>query len=650
MISFKSRDSKKTLILGGQSALDATGSDPEVGVVGPFPRYSINREDISTEDGTHINSKFSITVTGTATIKTTDDQDMLTKGERQTRVQGEALILAQLNRNQWPMQGTGKLEIAAYGGGAKNTITFNDARILSIDLPEQNEISNGIQNQEYTIQFEAYDDNSVVDDGTSGSTVDSTGVKEQDFKISALTESWDLQPTEQFSYRENDPSTYPIPYRTYTLTHSLTATGIKQIDTDYGADNLLANDGEAWRQAVKFITKRLSYTGTSGKIITEEGLDRNIVNIQAPDGRQSNWFNPAAMDSSAGGIPGTAATTGTNPTPHKTLGFDFYQKDSEDERYKAFDHVRTVQTDLHAGSYSVTDTWVLAIQKESTAIIDLDISVDANPEADEEFLLPGETATPPDPNDTTIEQKGALVSIQGTVVGHNTKAGTDNQHDKYANALTAFEKLEGKLKLIADQAYREAFGFTAPEVVDPVTGEITPADSTRPTKLRDIQFSKNVGINKVTGTITFSASYDDRRPLLARALEETLQVDDSGETPVIAIIGVILKSTGPVYQNIGTKTEGRRSVSYTAKVKRGERNFTPACRKKEAEEGIVDKYKPDANNGFNIHCGPFVQNRSESYNPATGDYSITKEWVFSTKVDPLPGLVPCPSATPPTTP
>ena len=617
MISFQSRDSKKTLILGGQSALDATGSDPEVGVVGPFPRYSINREDISTEDGTHINSKFSITVTGTATIKTTDDQDMLTKGERQTRVQGEALILAQLNRNQWPMQGTGKLEIAAYGGKAQNTFTFNDARILSIDLPEQNETSNGTQNQEYTIQFEAYDDNSVVHSGTSGSTVDSTGVKDQDFKISALTESWDLQPTEQFSYKENDPATNPIPYRTYTLTHSLTATGIKQIDTNYGTDDLLANDGEAWRQAAKFIAKRLSYTDTSDKIITQEGLKHNIVNMEASTSRKSNWFNPAAMDSSKDGVPGGTTTN---------LGFDFYQNASANERYKAFDHVRTVQTDIHAGSYSVTDTWVLGLEKASTATIDLEISVDIDPTSEIDV-------DPPDP-DADIPQQGALVSIQGTVTGYNTKAGTETQHDKFANALTAYQNIGGKLKLIADQAYREALGFTSPGSAGPPA---IPADSTKATKLRDIEFSKNVGMNKVTGTITFSVSYDDRQPLLARALEETLQVDDSGGTPVIAIIGVILKATGPVMQDMGTKTEERRSVSYTAKIKRGERSsFTVALRKSEVEEAIVDEHEPSANTGFTIHCGPFEQSKSTSWNEATGDYSLTKEWVFTTGPVPPP--------------
>ena len=122
MISFTSKDTDKELIIGGVANLDPTAND-ELGVAGPFPRYSINREELTTADGTYINSKFSITVTGTATIKHSDSQDMLKKGERQSRVQGEALILTQLNRNQWPMHGNGKLEIAPYGGIQDNIIS-----------------------------------------------------------------------------------------------------------------------------------------------------------------------------------------------------------------------------------------------------------------------------------------------------------------------------------------------------------------------------------------------------------------------------------------------------------------------------------------------------------------------------------------------
>ena len=74
---------------------------------------------------------------------------MLTAGQRQSRVQGEALIKMQFNRTQWPMHGAGRLEIQPYGGLA-NGIVFNDARLSTMELPEQTDESAGVQNLEYS--------------------------------------------------------------------------------------------------------------------------------------------------------------------------------------------------------------------------------------------------------------------------------------------------------------------------------------------------------------------------------------------------------------------------------------------------------------------------------------------------------------------
>ena len=124
-VYFISKDTSDTLLIGGTEAMGSATS----GSLGPFPRYSISREDISTTDGTYINTKFNIQVTGTAVLKSADSQDMLTAGQRQSRVQGEALIKMQFDRTQWPMHGAGRLEIQPYGGLA-NGIVFNVYRQL----------------------------------------------------------------------------------------------------------------------------------------------------------------------------------------------------------------------------------------------------------------------------------------------------------------------------------------------------------------------------------------------------------------------------------------------------------------------------------------------------------------------------------------
>ena len=57
-VTYKPHKSQKTLLIGGQSLTTGTNG----GLVGPFPKFSINREELSTGDGTYIGTKFSIEI------------------------------------------------------------------------------------------------------------------------------------------------------------------------------------------------------------------------------------------------------------------------------------------------------------------------------------------------------------------------------------------------------------------------------------------------------------------------------------------------------------------------------------------------------------------------------------------------------------
>ena len=500
MITFKSQDSGKTLAIGGVSSLGS-----EVGIVGPFPRYSISREDLTLADGTYLNSKFNITVTGTATLKSGTSQDMLVKGQRQAAVQGEALILSQLNRNQWPMHGNGVLEISAYGGITTNTIKYIDARITSIDLPEQNETA-GVQNQEYSIQFEAYEDGSV---GSNAN--DPAGTTQPTYNLSSVEESWDVSPAEdRYSYDGNAAATR---YKAYTLTHTVSATGLK------------------------------SFSGVSAKEAWEEAAA--VVLARASD-------SPATSTTNVLGLPGTSFN------PYTNLGIP---------AGTAYDHVRTVNSDMTGGKYSVTNTWVISDSPQA-ATIDMEVSYEqSNVES-------ANTAT-----------------VSGTVTGLETGTASGASSTKYTNAAQAYSTIEGN--------------FYAAAV----------AEYTGPNALKADEYSKNVGRNKATGTITFSVQYRDHLTLNDGAIEDSVQVEDNGGTDVVAIIGVLLKPDGPVMQDMGSITEKRKSVTYTAKMKVINRGSQPTH-----GPGIVDGYQPPSS---------YVSSSTQSWNSSTGDYTVTKEWVYT---------------------
>ena len=198
MILYTSNQDQKKIVIGGVSEVPV-GS--EGGVIGPMPRYSISRENLSTGDGTFMGTKFTINVTGTAIINSADnDQDITIKGQRQSRVMGEGLTLMQALRESFPNQGTGKLEISAYGG-LPNVMVFDDARLLSVDLPEQNEESAGVQTLEYSFVFEAYEEDS------NNTNVGSTGKPvKPSYKLSSVDESWELAEADEFFYQSDAPT------------------------------------------------------------------------------------------------------------------------------------------------------------------------------------------------------------------------------------------------------------------------------------------------------------------------------------------------------------------------------------------------------------------------------------------------------------
>jgi hypothetical protein len=224
-VSYKPHKSGKTLVIGGQSV--TTGTDG--GLIGPFPKFSINREDLSTGDGTYIGTKFSIEITGIATLNPGDTQDITVPGQRQNRVQGEAITALQFDRDSFPTQGNGVLEITSYGG-LNNVIKFGDARLLSISLPEQADEEAGVQNLQYTFSFEAYEDSS--DNFNTGSTGSPT---KPTYKLSSAEENWELTENEGAGiFQTNDPS--GTLRKTYTLTHTVSATGVRKYQSQGSLD------------------------------------------------------------------------------------------------------------------------------------------------------------------------------------------------------------------------------------------------------------------------------------------------------------------------------------------------------------------------------------------------------------------------------
>ncbi len=223
---------ENTIVLGGQSTL--TGS--QVGVVGPFPRYSISREVVR-KDSLYIGEKYNITITGTALID--ESSSMLIAGQRQDDIHQIIAKILTLNGEK------GQLDIAPYGGQS-SIIRFTDAIMVSADSPEQDDTSQGVQSQDYTFVFEA-----TELAPTAGST---QAVDDVDgLPLDEVSESWEVSADD--TYTQDDYEGTNEVFRCFTISHTISATGRSKVD---GA---IVKSG--YIQAKAWVDKRLTALGNN---------------------------------------------------------------------------------------------------------------------------------------------------------------------------------------------------------------------------------------------------------------------------------------------------------------------------------------------------------------------------------------------------
>ena len=420
--------------------------------------------------------------------------DLETKGSRQASIQALALKDLKLNKLTRGF-GNGKLEISAYGG-MPNNIVFNDAKLLSIEISPQSEESAGVQYLEHSFVFEAYEDNS------NNTNSNPTPVNVQPtWKLSSATESWELKPDERYTFLGSDLDTGAM-HKAFTLTHSLSAVGIRKYDDVGGIDS---EHGHAWRQAAGWINDRIQACGdyNPDQAITED-ITKNDQEIAAQ-------FHPFYMNKNA--------TT------------DFV--DLKTQAYKARNKTRVIASDIAAGSYTVTDTWLVSLDTIK-ALHEINISID-----------------------NSVEDSRVLVNIQGNVTGLTEKDLNDNTDDKYTNALAEYKTLcagetflASKIGAAATTEYNKfvpagkKFGTLLPK---PVNHQETH--------------------NKSGGTISFSTSFSDEEILVAGAISQNVEFQYTNtngiyktyEIDLPAVIGTL--KFGPFIEDPKTTSEKKLTVN-----------------------------------------------------------------------------------------
>lgn len=256
--------------------------------------------------------------------------------------------------------------------------------------------------------------------------------------------------------------------------------------------------------------------------------------------------------------------------------------------YGGFNHLRSQSTGEEDGSFSVTETWILA---SGTALEDFSVS-----------------------RSTTLQDGLEHVSIEGTVIGLELRnSDMTLATSKYTNALTKFATASG-------------LAFSRAQNYGGVNLNIIPVGST-------------IGRNPITGTINYNFEYDNRPSnIISGCRSEFIVITDTLAGDVFAAIPVLGRAKGPVLQDIQTVTETQKALSIELYVNRADfgNNSIPAIKAAVINnprvnpstsgqfQSIVDAVNP-INNGFST---VFTSPVTEQWYPKTGQYSYSISWVY----------------------
>lgn len=300
---------------------------------GISPNVSISKEILRNEEGDSFGQKFTIGIDGYV-IATGDPITGARQNSLYEKINGFLGISPSGRTDQ-----QGSLEILPVDGGSSSSgvLRFDNAQLISVNLPESPEDTAGIQYQQYTFSFESYQPINSLDIFSG-------------YRIQSMSENWEIQRQDENISYTNDDLFASDPKYTYTLTHTVSAVGVQ----NYSGGQLVS---PAWNEAYKYVQSRLKEDITvpiSGNSYNQNyGAAVNQYNL-------SLWKTTALTDS------GTVATDLTG--------------------YGAYNKVRTATLDTVGGSYSATTTYQLS---PSSGTYEVNVKYDESEDGDVSISIEG---------------------------------------------------------------------------------------------------------------------------------------------------------------------------------------------------------------------------------------------------------------------
>lgn len=475
-------------------------------------------------------------------------QQLVPRGEALTAVMSKQSALRALFAKDGQ-----KLAITDWDTGDPNFVCY--PRVISVDFQE----GVYVERADYTITLEA--DTLLFGEGdptssveNEGSLIASDGVARAGITESELLASLsgafiaDFSEDWAIEVDEAQGESVELP-RSYRVTHNINATG----KTHFSPPPTPGSSPikyKAWEQAKKFVQHRLSENATE------------YPNIMGKIGS------------------GTVNLVNT---------------------YRGFNHTRTENLSESAGTYSVSETWLIA---SGTAYENYNLSISSS------------TSAP-----------FVSVSIDGNIKGLTEYSPSGfGGNDLNVGSSGAYDNALIKYRLISNNGF---FGVGS-DIYKRANNVVAVELNSQPKSI-------SLGTNAYTGELTYNLEFDNRPTnIISGVLSEQISVNDTYPGDVFATIPVIGRSTGPVLQYLGSRTEYKRDVSINLLMDYTNLPYTSGNNLIRFKPSVV---QPTAGQIQNLlaYLSPanepgirkyFVAPPTESWNPKEGSYAINISWTY----------------------
>jgi hypothetical protein len=343
-----------------------------------------------------------------------------------------------------------------------------------------------------------------------------------------------------------------------------------------------------------------------------------------------------------------------------------------------YNHVRTINYSVSAGSYSVAESW-LAMPTAIRYIEDYDIDVSTDENYVKSVTVKGEvrglqlkqftamsgSGLPPN-NENLINidydqmENASLGSTAVNVLGSDKAT---IQKNRYENALSGFlydvkPSIYSRASMGLNNGYyqeefldnstvAELFGVVPIEIDTSNAPQIRNPTYVKEAQLNIIPISTSEAHNTRKGSLSYTYQFNNKPNFITGVISSNIAVDTTFPNDVFAESFVLGRTLGPVLQDLGTITSAKKNITIEVNVippkhMNGLLMSSPDCPLYhggyvyQTITGIIEGLKPygDQQSAYfnpariNDAGKVFVVNNQENWNPTQGKYTLSLGYVY----------------------